>query len=52
MSPDEKYRPCYENWTETLPNCNMSINGFLQNRLHFNNVDVNYELILYLTIKL
>jgi len=44
MSPDEKYPPCYLNWTEslpnqTLPNRNVSMAGYFQNRLYFNNVE-------------
>jgi len=37
--PNEKDARCYQNWTEILPNRNMSIDGYLQSRLYFNNVE-------------
>jgi len=39
LGPKERDTRCYQNWTETLPNCNMSINGYLQSRLYFNNIE-------------
>jgi len=40
---------CYENWTESLPNRNMSINGYLKSRLYYN--DIERELRNHFTFK-